>query len=108
MTVTAVMRPFGRQADETPLEVVDLEPGLVAVAIPGFGHLLVGQMTSNEVLDRLVPQWRALLLQPGGNKLRRDVTVHDDDRLEVEVVPNPSQEPRLVVIVTGLQRQQGP
>lgn len=86
------MRVLGRE--ETPLTIVDLDtPGVIAVNVPSIGHLMVRAQSDGT--------WIALLVQIGGAQRARDVAIRDD-RVEVELLPNSSQEERLVVVIRGL------
>lgn len=98
--VSAVMRPFGLDPEQS-LEVIDLGKRVVGIGIPSFGHLVIGPARSNEPIVRLVEHWIAVLAQPSGNRVRRDVRVQDG-RLEVELLPNTSGEDRLLVVIRGL------
>lgn len=99
------MRTFGQ--GETPLEILDEDADHYQVGVPGFGVVIIGTAKSQEQIVRLGnPEHLALLVQPdaaGGfsrdsNQVTRKVDVVDD-RLEVELLPNSSGEPRLTVVV---------
>lgn len=93
--------------DTQPLEFIkDDEP--FQVDVPGFGALLVGKVRSDAQIVRLAgDQWTALLVQrdatgrysKDGGHHPRDVIVTDEGRLEVELLPNVSDEERLVVVI---------
>lgn len=92
MTVQASIRNLWGEEQPAELEDgVDLPPGVVAVRVPGLGHLIVGRHDD---------EWRAVLAQEHGT-LWRDVSVIGD-RVEVELLPNGSGEDRIVVCVDGL------
>lgn len=76
------------------------------VEVPGFGMLVVGQMSDQALIVRLAQRWSALLVQPDregrfspqSNKAPREVRVTSTG-VEVELLPNPSGEDRLVVVL---------
>ncbi len=80
----------------TPLVISQAhEPYMIDV--PGYGVLIIGKVKSND-------QWQAILVQPDqnnqfseeSNKVYRVVRITDIG-LEVEILPNPAKEDRLVV-----------
>lgn len=79
------------------------------VRVPGFGVCMVGQARADgePILRAGQPQWMALVVAPrangtygpGSRRTPRDVRVADDGRLEVELLPNSSNEDRIVVVI---------
>lgn len=77
---------------EHDTEFVVVQPGAIAVTVAGFGHMIVSHFGPIE-------SWHAILAQgPGRGELQRDVRAVDG-HAEIEVLPNPSGEDRIVVCV---------
>jgi hypothetical protein len=85
------MRSLNKFTSE--LEVNTGNSGEAHIEVPCFGVLLVGQITSTELIDRLTPQWRAMLVQPDskGNFSQESKHIEFqprvvDNRVEIELL----------------------
>ncbi len=89
--------------DVTTLEVNTGENEEAQIEVPGFGVLLVGKVTSDELIDRLVSQWKAILVQPDDKGMFSSKSSHI--RLPAKVVlahveiDIPNKADRLTVIL---------
>jgi hypothetical protein len=81
--------------ERTELRTLDANiPGVAVVAIPGFGNLAVGEHPKLGLRALLFTNFNDDKLAP----LEREA-VRKDDHIEVELLPNVSQEERMVVVV---------
>lgn len=88
MTARAQIRNL--RGEYVDAEMVDVDaPGVLCVAVPGFGHVLMSVLHEHAVLAQ----------GPGLGEHPRDVVIVDG-HYEIEVLPNEAHEDRIVVVIT--------